>query len=472
MNDELKIKNNKLGEKMKYRYRTDEEMKDSGIEWVGTIPKAWNLSKFKFISELYTGNSIKDNEKDNYQDSNEAYPYIATKDIDMNYNKADYFNGMYTKINDINFRIAKKNSILLCIEGGSAGKKITYLNRNVSFVNKLCCINPSNINNKYQYYYCNSNSFLKEFNLNISGLIGGVSVGVLKNFIITKPNIVEQEKISKFLDKKTAQFDSIISKKEALIEKLEEAKKSLISEVVTGKVRVVKTNDGYELVERKKEEMKDSGVEWLGDIPKEWDVKRLRFLGSLQNGISKSSDEFGFGYPFVSYGDVYKNIELPKEVKGLVNSSIQDRKIYSVEEGDVLFTRTSETVEEIGFASTCLEEIKDATFAGFLIRFRPNSNRLFKGFSKYYFRCDLNRKFFVKEMNLVTRASLSQNLLNNLSVLLPSYEEQKEIYLALELNVNSINDGISKIRYQIEKLKEAKQSLISEAVTGKIEILD
>ena len=200
-------------------------------------------------------------------------------------------------------------------------------------------------------------------------------------------------------------------------------------------------------------------------------VRRLRFLGSLQNGISKSSDEFGFGYPFVSYGDVYKNIELPKEVKGLVNSSIQDRKIYSVEEGDVLFTRTSETVEEIGFASTCLEEIKDATFAGFLIRFRPNSNRLFKGFSKYYFRCDLNRKFFVKEMNLVTRASLSQNLLNNLSVLLPSYEEQKEIYLALELNVNSINDGISKIRYQIEKLKEAKQSLISEAVTGKIEIL-
>lgn len=457
---------------MNYRYRKDEEMKDSGVEWIGKIPRSWDLTKFKFVNDLYTGNSIKDNEKDNYQDSNEAYPYIATKDIDMNFNNVNYFNGMYTKTTNMNFKVAKRDSILLCIEGGSAGKKITYLNRDVSFVNKLCCINPNSINNKYQYYYCNSKSFFKEFNLNISGLIGGVSVGALKNFIITKPHIDEQQKIAKFLDQKTAQFDSIISKKEALIEKLEEAKKSLISEVVTGKVKVVKTDDGYDLVERKKEEMKDSGVEWLGNIPKEWDIKRLRFLGSLQNGISKGSDEFGFGYPFVSYGDIYRNIELPKDVIGLVNSNVQDRKIYSVQEGDVFFTRTSETVEEIGFASTCLETIEEATFAGFLIRFRPNSNRLFKGFSKYYFRCDLNRKFFVKEMNLVTRASLSQNLLNNLSVALPSYEEQKEIYFALELKVNGINNGIDKIKFQIQKLKEAKQSLISEAVTGKIEILD
>ena len=76
------------------------------------------------------------------------------------------------------------------------------------------------------------------------------------------PNVLEQEKIAKFLDEKTAEFDLIISKKEELIKKLEEAKKSLISEVVTGKVKVIKTSDGYELVERKQEEMKDSGVEW------------------------------------------------------------------------------------------------------------------------------------------------------------------------------------------------------------------
>ena len=97
---------------------------------------------------------------------------------------------------------------------------------------------------------------------------------------------LDQEKIANFLDEKTSQFDLIISKKEKLIERLEEAKKSLISEVVTGKVKVVKTDDGYELIKRSSE-MKDSGVEWLGEIPKEWDIKRLRFLGKLQNGISR-----------------------------------------------------------------------------------------------------------------------------------------------------------------------------------------
>ena len=85
----------------------------------------------------------------------------------------------------------------------------------------------------------------------------------------------KQEKIANFLDEKTSQFDLIISKKEKLIERLEEAKKSLISEVVTGKVKVVKTDDGYELIKRSSEEMKDSGVEWLGEIPKDWEVKKL-----------------------------------------------------------------------------------------------------------------------------------------------------------------------------------------------------
>lgn len=457
---------------MEYRYRDASEMKDSGVEWIGKIPKEWDVSKFKYVSLLYTGNSIKDSEKDNYSSNENAYPYIGTKDIISDYNEINYNNGMYTKVDDNKFRVAEKGSTLICIEGGSAGKKLSYLNQRVSFVNKLCCIQSNKIYSKFQYYYCNCDSFKKEFSLNLSGLIGGVSINSLNNFRLVKPNLYEQEKIANFLDKKTSQFDLIISKKEGLIEKLEEAKKSLISEVVTGKVKVVKTDDGYELVKRSSDEMKDSGVEWLGDIPKDWEVKRLRFLGKLQNGISKASDQFGFGYPFVSYSNVYRNINLPENVDGLVNSTTEERKIYSVEEGDVFFTRTSETVEEIGFASTCMETIQDATFAGFLIRFRPSSNRLYKGFSKYYFRCDLNRKYFVKEMNLVTRASLSQNLLNNLAVVLPSYEEQIDIYNILELKIGGINLFIDKLKYQIEKLKQAKQSLISEVVTGKIEILD
>ena len=268
---------------MRYRYRSDEELKDSGVEWLGQIPKNWEVGKFKYSSLLYTGNSIKDNEKDNYTDSESSYPYISTKDINIDYNTINYDNGMYTKVDDKTFKIANKDSILICIEGGSAGRKISYLNQNVSFVNKLCCIQSSKVNSKFQYYYCNSDSFKKEFSLNMSGLIGGVSVSSLNNFRLVNPSLFEQEKIANFLDEKTSQFDLIISKKEKLIERLEEAKKSLISEVVTGKVKVVKTDDGYELIKRNSQEMKDSGVEWLGEIHKDWDVKAIKYLFQLRN---------------------------------------------------------------------------------------------------------------------------------------------------------------------------------------------
>ncbi|MEX8159195.1 restriction endonuclease subunit S [Clostridioides difficile] len=463
---------------MGYRYRSDDELKDSGVEWLGKIPKDWEVRQLKrVLSDRKENNEpIKTSNILSLTIEKGVIPY-SEKGTGGNKAKEDL----------TQYKLVYPNDIVL--------NSMNVIVGAVGLSKYFGCASPA----YYMLYKINANNDIRFYNYifksklfqdSLKGLGNGIMMkqsetsGKLNTIRMRIPMEklssvkipiafnLDQEKIANFLDEKTSQFDSIISKKEKLIERLEEAKKSLISEVVTGKVKVVKTDDGYELIKRSSEEMKDSGVEWLGEIPKEWDIKRLRFLGKLQNGISKSSDSFGYGYPFVSYSNVYRNIELPHIVEGLVNSTEEERKIYSVEEGDVFFTRTSETVEEIGFASTCMKTIDNSTFAGFLIRFRPNDKRLYKGFSKYYFRCDLNRKYFVKEMNLVTRASLSQNLLNNLSVVLPKYEEQVEIYNALELKVSYINLSINKLKYQIEKLKEAKQSLISEAVTGKIEILD
>ena len=446
---------------MKFRYRNEDEMKYSGVEWIGMIPVESNLSPLKKYFTFEKGKNAGKYTKEYIGSTKGQYPvYSGQTEND----------GVMGYINSFEYDIPE------CLFTTTVGAKVmtsSYLQGKFTLSqNCLIMINKrSYINIKYVYYYLQI-LFYYERALIPSYMQPSLRIEDLEKYRILNQNINVQNKIVNFLDEKTTQFDTIISKKETLIKRLEEAKKSLISEVVTGKVKVVKTSKGYELVERKKEEMKDIGVEWLGDVPREWNVKRLRFLGDLQNGISKGGEEFGFGYPFVSYGDVYRNMSLISSVKGLVNSTLSDRKVYSVLEGDVLFTRTSETVEEIGFAATCLETINNATFAGFLIRFRPFKEKLYKGFSKYYFRCDLNRRFFVKEMNLVTRASLSQNLLKNLEVSLPSYEEQIEIYVALEYKVGDIDSSIKKLRYQIGKIKEAKQSLISEAVTGKIEILD
>ena len=122
------------------------QMKDSGVEWIGEIPKDWKIRKIKNIADIYTGNSIKDNEKEKYLDSENAIPYISTKEIDLNTSRINYTNGMYTKKGDCSFKVAKKGSTLMCIEGGSAGKKISYLLQDVSFVNKLCCFRSNIIN--------------------------------------------------------------------------------------------------------------------------------------------------------------------------------------------------------------------------------------------------------------------------------------------------------------------------------------
>ena len=100
--------------------------KDSGIEWIGKIPKHWEIWKLKYLARAYTGNSIKDEDKDFYTDPQDAIPYVATKDICRETQKCDYDNGLYIHNDDKNFKRAKKHSTLLCIEGGSAGKK-TYL---------------------------------------------------------------------------------------------------------------------------------------------------------------------------------------------------------------------------------------------------------------------------------------------------------------------------------------------------------
>jgi len=215
---------------------------------------------------------------------------------------------------------------------------------------------------------------------------------------------------------------------------------------------------------------KDSGVEWIGEVPEGWEVKPLRSIGKCQNGISKGAEYFGIGYPFITYGDVYKNISLPTVASGLANSTDADRKYYSIKEGDVFFTRTSETVEEIGFASTCNQTFENATFSGFLIRFRPDHG-IIKEFSKYYFSSRTHRAFFVKEMNLVIRASLSQELLKKLSILLPSTDEQVAIAGYLDDASQKIATAIACKQAEIEKLKEYKATLINSAVTGKIKIL-
>ena len=237
----------------------------------------------------------------------------------------------------------------------------------------------------------------------ISAAQPGLSVSNITSLRIPVPPLDEQTQIAKFLDYETAKIDALVAKQQQLIALLQEKRQAVISHAVTKGLNPAAP-------------LRDSGVEWLGQVPAHWEVKKLGHLGELQNGLNIGGDAFGSGDPFVSYGDVYNNAIVPSLPTGLVQSTADDQIKYSLKSGDVLFTRTSETVDDIGVASTCLQEIPKVTFAGFLIRFRPRPGKLNPNYSSFLFRNRSIQDFFAGSMNLVTRASLSQNVLKTLPV--------------------------------------------------------
>lgn len=166
------------------------------------VPKNWQETTLGAVCNLFTGNSINETIKRNkYTNLKEGYNYIATKDISFT-SEIDYENGVKIPYGEVNFRIAPPNTPLLCIEGGSAGRKIGLTSQSVCFVNKLCAFTKKtdSLSTNFLYYYLQSPQFKKIFYDKQTGLIGGVSVGKLKSLKLNIPEFSEQERIAKKLD--------------------------------------------------------------------------------------------------------------------------------------------------------------------------------------------------------------------------------------------------------------------------------
>lgn len=430
----------------------ERQYKDSGVKWIGKIPNTWKVCKIKNLcTNIYSGGTPDSNNM-LYWDGD--IPWIPSGSChDMVINEAPK---SITQLgyDNSSTKMIPANTTVMAMTGATCG--------NVGFVTFETCMNQSvtgyivkKKNCSKFLFYCLMAAREDILTHKTGGAQSGINGEDCKNIIIPFVPQVEQHQIADYLDDKCDEIDSLIELQEQMIAQLIDYKQSVITEAVTRGL-----NLDAQLV--------PSGIDWIGNIPEHWEMQRLKTLGWTQNGISQSGDYFGenYDFPFVSYSDVYKNYSIPYP-KGRANSTDKDRMTYSLIEGDILFTRTSETIEEIGFSSTCLETIKDAVYSGFLIRFRPTSNKLYKGFSKYYFRSQIHRAYFVKQMNIVTRASLGQDLLKNLIVLLPPLSEQRAIASYLDIKCGEIDRLIETKRQKIEKLKEYKKSVIYEAVTGK-----
>lgn len=284
-----------------------------------------------------------------------------------------------------------------------------------------------------------------------------ISMDYLGGVKLPVPPRAEQDQIVRYLDWQVSKINKLIAAKKKQIALLKEREQQIVAYTVTHGIN-------------KSVETRDSGVDWIGEIPAHWEKIKIRRFCTLQNGISESGEFFTKGTPFVSYGDVYKHIILPEKVSGVANSTIEQQETFSVKKGDMFFTRTSETIDEIGMPTVCLTTIDNAVFSGFLIRVRPYKSFLSPHYLKHYLRYSGIQRYFARTMNIVIRASLGQNLLKELTVLVPPAEEQVLIAKFLD-EVHERFDTIrQRIHKEIDTLHELRTRIISDVVTGQIDV--
>lgn len=405
--------------------------------------------KLKYVAELFNGNSISDSEKDYY--TGKTIPYISTKDIQLGSGTVNYESGLSVNDGD-GFRIAPTNSVLMCIEGGSAGRKIARIDKDVAFVNKLCCFSAKSIHPNLLLYCLMSKDFAEQFALNLTGLIGGVTVSTLKNLYVTIPSdLLTQSAIAKTISNKVQEVNVLIANQQAQIEKLKQYKQSLITEVVT---KGLDPNAP----------MKDSGVEWIGAVPASWKLSRIKNLFKLRNERNNETDlaKVNLISLYTDLG-VVQHSELT-ETTG--NRAVTAEGYKYVYKNDIVVNIILCWMGAIGRS-----DYDGVTSPAYDV-YCPNN-----GVNSKYYHYLFRTKQFNGECYRYGRGIMMMRWrtysaeFTSINIPVPPQNEQEAIVQFLERECGRIEEIINIKKKKIATLASYKQSLIYEYVTGKKEVL-
>lgn len=456
---------------MKYRYREPHEMKDSGVEWLGMIPKKWELKKMNWLfNSIGSGTTPNSGNLEYYE--NGSISWLLTGDLNDSYLYKTSKKITSLALKEVSsLQIHPIDTLVIAMYGATIGKLGITTFPTTTNQACACFSEPQNTITKYVYYWFLGN---RKYIIDM-GYGGGqpnISQSLLRGIRISISDILEQQKIADFLDKKCEEFDSVIAKKEMLINKLEEAKKSLISEVVTGKVKVIQKENGeYGIIKREDHEMKDSGVEWLGMIPKEWRTSKIKYNTYVKGRIGwqgLKSDEFiEVGAHLVTGTDFRSNSINWETCYRISEERYKEAPTIHLRNGDLLITKDG-TIGKLAIVESCPEQA--VLNSGVFVTRCLNLDYL----TKFMFYI-LDSKIFSTYIDINKTGStilhLYQETFVKFSYPLPNLTIQNNIIKFLDEKCSQFDITIEKQKESIEKLKLAKQSLISEAVTGKIEVL-
>lgn len=419
------------------------EMKDSGVEWVGEIPENWNIVPLKRLSKIQTGSSPDKKEGNNNYSDESGIPWIKAENLgefSPIHSTAEYLTENGRKLG----RIYPPYTVYVCCIA-SIGK--------VGFSDIECScnqqINGLNFNNtvnwKFGFYETIASSIehIARSNKSVTPILNTTEEGNIK-FAIPSPT--EQQQIVHFLDRKCTAIDTAIEKTKKSIEKLEEYKKAVITKAVT---KGIDPNA----------KMKDSGVEWIGEIPEDWEVKQLRTYFSRR--INKNIYLQENNLLSLSYGHIVrKNIDTKE---GLLPESFDGYNI--VEDGDIVIRGTDLQNDHRSLRTGLVTERGIITSAYITLKPKEDVN---SAYYHYLLHCyDISKVFY--SMGGGLRQSLDYWEFIRMPVIHPTAREQEEIISYIKTKYTAIDAAIEKKKKAIEKWEEYKKSLIYYAVTGKID---
>jgi type I restriction enzyme, S subunit len=408
--------------------------KPSGIEWIGEIPEHWNTIAIKHL----VSTKVTDGPHETPEFLEEGVPFVsaeAVKDgkIDFNFKR-----GYISKELDIEYsgKCKPQRGDVFIVKSGSTTGKIAYVDFDEDFNvwSPLALIRTkSNVNSKFIFYSFSSAYFLKSIQLFWSfGTQPNIGMNVIENLRVVVPPAEEQTKATVFLDEKIPAIDTAITKKQKLIELLKEEKTAIINEAVTKGID-------------KNVKLKPSGIEWLGDVPEHWEVKKLKYVASLKSGEGITSDlikEIG-EYPV--YGG--------NGLRGFFSK-------YTHEGTYILIGRQGALCGNINYGTGKFWATEHAVVVTIL----DGSEVLWLG--------ELLRLMNLNQYSVAAaQPGLSVDNIVNLKIPVPDHREQWEIGAYIEKEKSKIAHTIERIEKEIELLQEYRVALINEVVTGKVRVV-
>jgi len=438
------------------KYKPYPKYKDSGVEWLGEIPSHWEVKSLRrVITRLNNGTTAEQLE---FEEHLFAVTRIETiSDGSINFNRIGYVEP--SKDLD-NFKMKKGDILFSHINSlEMAGNSAIYDDDRplYSGMNLLRIRPKSRIDPNWLYNWIISSFAQAYFKSFAKHAINQVSIPIstIKAAPIIVPSSNEQSAIARFLKIKLAQIDALIENKQKLIQLLREKRTALISQAVT------KGLDSSV-------PMKDSGVEWLGEIPSHWELRRLKSLVDfpMQYGANEVPIEYDPDLPrYIRITDVRENGQLRED--SICSLEENTAEPYLLEQGDLLFARSGATVGKTFLYDTSWG---NAAFAGYLIRGRMNNNCVSSRYVWYFANSKNYWEWIGSNLIQATIQNVSAEKYSNLTIPLPLLNEQLSIIAFLDRETNKLDSIIAKTTESIEKLKEYRSALISAVVTGKVDV--